>query len=45
MGVEVLAAGVVLPGYAYIIGIAVVAGIFGFAIWRNKSGKNVKKKK
>lgn len=37
--------GVELPVIAYVIAGIVVAGIFGFAIWRNVAGKNKKNKK
>jgi len=33
-----------LPVIAYVIAGIVVVGIFGFAIWRNASGKNKKNK-
>lgn len=37
--------GVELPVIAYVIAGIIVAGIFGFAIWRNVAGKNKKNNK
>lgn len=42
---DLLAAGfgVQIPVWGYVVGAVVIAGIFAFAVWRNKTGANKKK--